>query len=74
MTTVPPLIEVEDLVVKDLSSSGGRFVELQLEFVPPWGGSPDDPPLIANAVLDPREVRLLIEALAGWVATSGFVT
>lgn len=56
-----------DMTVRDVTGSGGRFLEVMIDTGTPWGET-----ITARALLDARDVRAAIEAFEDWLASLGF--
>jgi hypothetical protein len=63
--------EIGDMTLTENTGSGGRFLEVQIEFYAPWV-DPSGPPLYSVAALDVRDAQQLRDAVNEWLASQGF--
>lgn len=57
----------EDMTVRELHSSSGRFLEVAIDTTLEWGQT-----VTARALLSPADVRVAIESFEAWLSTLGY--
>jgi len=57
----------EDMAVRELHTSSGRFLEVTINAHTEWGET-----VTARAILDAADVRAAIEAFEEWLSSLGF--